>query len=583
MKFLDGFGQAVGVSLEGSELKIAQVSRRRGRLSVKLVRRTYLNTEDDSSEDQEAAAMEEAFAGTGATARGAAEDSRDWTGAQWGREGDPLDGAASAAVCRGDEDDEEDIQAQVVAALVASVDGFSCGRVAVNVPEANVFYHLMPWDYGLTGKSLGKRARQELDAGEGGLGADDIGWSRGQDGTVLVAARVGGCALAEAAVTAGRFVESREIRVVSAVPDEFVLADLVRRLEGPAAEDEVIVVVHVGDESTRVVLVAGGRVLRVAPVIHEVSDSAAILRTVVSRILLAQDESSIKEIARIVLSGAARWIGAADLLTTEFVGVKVSYLDLSELEMSDGVRAEGPEEFAVPIGLAWSLLDEPPADGWVDLLPEEIRVRNSGGLAWHGVLATVATGMGVGWLVVSGMGHLGQEDALRSQAREIEKSLVEIAPAARASVEAGAEAEALERSLDRLSRLQATRYRWSELLVNSARHYQEIGSSWITSVHGVAGENIEIQGLSTRRTKVPALAGGFDGLSLQAVNEATLRGRKVYRYELNGGGDGSSWMEKGQGRPGQGREEEKASAGGHGAGRTGTAGADPGGAPGGAS
>lgn len=516
---------AVGITLEGSVLRVVQLERTRDKtLQLTAIRRVSLLGEEEGEvpERQLVAAGAEGAEGEEAPQAVQADAN------------DPFADAALSPLMAGD--DDLDDAAPVVAAMLNAIGGFDLRNVAVNVPDTHVFFHHMVVDPNSKGKELLQRARHELDVASGGSVTEDVSVALGNAGNMLAAARVGNCPVADAAIAANEFLKKQRIGVTSAVPDELVIADLVRRLSPVEDPESVTAVVHVGDDTTRVLLLLGNSILRIAPIIHESANSRTLPRTLVSRILLVEDEAKMRRLDRIVLTGAAQWVGAADWLQPEFPDIEVSYLEFSSIEVKEEANTDVAEQFTVAIGLAWSLLDPPPQQGWIELLPKQIQELNKNGLAWHGVATTIATGVGVGLMGLMAVGLWRAEREARAELVKVEEQIAEVEEVAFRAMEMANEADDLEQDLVRLQRLAGRRRMWSDVLTSAATNFKQIGGCWINVIADSRG-GMELQGMTVRRPRLPDLANRMGDVVLRSASELRVRTRPIYRFEFLSGPD----------------------------------------------
>ena len=520
---------AVGIALEGNVLRIVQLERRRDKtIHLTAIRRASLIGDDEL--EPEGAERVRAAVGGGSRADANARASMD---------GDPFAATAEASI---DSSGSEAGSTPLVSAILAGVDGFTLRHVAVNVPDTHVFYHHMVWKKKGNRKELLQQARAELDSGSGGLATESIDTVQGQGERVISAARVGGCPVAEGALAAEEFIGGK-VGVVSAAPDEIALADLARRVAPPADEEAISAVIHIADDTTRVILMRGSTVLRVAPIIHEAVDSPALPRTLVSRVLLAQDEAGVGPVDRFLLTGAAEWIEAAQWLRADFPDIDVRYLDLGAIHVEEDANTEVVDRFAVALGLAWSLLEPPDEAAWIDLLPKEIRERNLRGLAWHGVAMSGVIALCAAVMAFTGLGLVRAEQAARIECESVDAQIADVQEAAMRAMALAEEADEMEGALEDLASLAGARKIWSDLVSTAASHFRQIGGCWITVVASTKDAGMDLHGMTVRRPRLAELANRMGDVVLRSASELRVRTRPVYRFELRSGKDVESEIE----------------------------------------
>jgi hypothetical protein len=520
---------AVGIALEGSVLRLVQLERKRDKtLLLTAIRRVSLAGDEAAAEEAPALAA----VGTGAQS---SEPAGEPSGTSTQGGADPFaDQSLGSAFAAGAEADEDET-APVIAAMLGILDGCDLRHVAVNVPDTHVFYHHLEVDPALKSKALRQHVQAALETASGGSASEQAAYLQAGDGSVLALARVGNCPVADAAISAGEFLaKKRRVAVLAAVPDEMAIASLVQRVL-PAADAQMhTAVIHIGEDATRVTLMRGGAAVWVAPVIHESARSRTLSRTLVSRILLVQDEAGIRQVDRMVLTGAAEWVEAADWLRPEFPDSEISYLPLGEVQVAEDAKTDVIEQFAVSIALAWDLLEPLPAGQRGDLLPPELAELNRRGLAWHGVALTLASGIGAGLVTLAAIGLYRAEMQARQELVRVQEEIALVEEAALRSMEMASEADDLERGLARLQRLATSRYLWSSFLTSASTQFRQVGGCWVNVLADAKG-GMELQGMTVRRPRLPDLAERLGDVVLRSATELRVRTRPIYRFELVSG------------------------------------------------
>jgi len=315
--------------------------------------------------------------------------------------------------------------------------------------------------------------------------------------------------------------------------NEISLMNLVR--QAAPKDDQVIAIVYVGEEFSRVVFMSGRDYLGLTQVISEGTRSPQVLNTLYSRILFEQDTSHLPEIHRILLAGEARAVDAQAFLASRFPDAEVDYLIPSgvDLGLIDAEARDHIAEFDIPIGLAWKAL-EPKHEGFYltnFLSRERKRLQNPLEIAWHGlVLITLiaATALFFGMKVwEQGRSIATHHRSIQMQEREIQENLIYISLV-----------DSLQRQIDwyrqslALTDSLSVRYRaWSHFLQTLTDEAHRVNSLWFTGMNGKR-ENIVLTGRSIYRARIPDVAVALRETVVRSITRTQIRTKDVYNFEI---------------------------------------------------
>lgn len=340
------------------------------------------------------------------------------------------------------------------------------------------------------------------------------------------------------------------VRVRSIEPLEVALMDLAK-LAYPVAE-QVMAVVFVGEEYSRVIFMRQGECLAFSQPIHEGLVSSQVLQTVYSRILYEQDNNDLPEIGQVVLAGGCKAIQAQPFFAGQFPQAQVDYLtapelDLRELEDAEREQVSG---FAVPIGLALKALWPQEKRLYpVNFLPRARRKQqNPFELAWHGLLLLALLAVAALWL-----GGIAQEQERQlgelGQAVEVLKGQVqENAAYVKMVDDLNTQINQYEGRFALLDTLEARRLRWAERLGEVAWAVQATEDIWLEKLSTAEGNldvrrDVDAQGLppaqaislygkALYRDRVPELAQRLEETLVRSSMRDQIRGRAVYQFDM---------------------------------------------------
>lgn len=303
-------------------------------------------------------------------------------------------------------------------------------------------------------------------------------------------------------------------------------------------DEEITVIVYVGNEFSRLIFMQGKNYLHFAPVISEGYQSPNLENTIYSRILLEQDNIGLTRIDRILLTGECHKLNLRESLAPQFSSALVDYLQTPSLDLSlyEGNVGEAISEYAVPIATAWKALN-PKQEGLYDvnLLPVAIiEGQKAFKLAWHG---WVFAGLVLASIVFFYTSIVARNAEIR-RAREL---------LARKQTEL----QDYRMLQDRRTQLQSdiARYskaqqlyddivpgadRWSRILHYLGNSIDDLNSLWIYRITRAANPPgaLVLNGRAVYRARIPRLASIFEKATLRSVRTATIRDKVVYEFEM---------------------------------------------------
>ena len=296
----------------------------------------------------------------------------------------------------GAEEEEEqppETNSEVLYSLLGDFPLKTC-TLALSLQEGSVFFSEFQDNFELKGKKLKKRLLEEMQKErdlEGSIPLQERhAYFKTEQGKLLSIAHEDSLEVLNLLDELKPFIGRVQIGLID--PLEIALMNLVR-IAYPA-EESVTAIVHLGQGFSRVTFVQNGDYLAFSQPIHEGGSSDQVLNTVCSRILFEQDVADIPEISQVLLSGDCKKLDALPFFTEQFPDSQVEYLAVPETDLDlPEEPAQEPDQdaisdFAVPIGLAWKVLQPRSAAFYpTNFLPKaRKRQQNPLELAWHSLV-----------------------------------------------------------------------------------------------------------------------------------------------------------------------------------------------------
>jgi hypothetical protein len=405
-----------------------------------------------------------------------------------------------------------------------------------SLAEPAIYYHVLESDFGLKGKRLKDRILDELkNIRAFQPAADAVDAIKTDEGNLLCIVREDGLSLINSLENIKGFIGGRVPLIPAIDSSDISLMNLVR-LNYDLQPQDVSVVIYVGVEFTRLIFMRGDHFYQFAPILGEGYDSPNLQNTVYSRLLLEQDNLAIPRIDRIILAGECRRIGFKDFLMQQLPDQDIDYLLAPKLDTTQltSEQQEAISEYAVPIGVAWRVLDATnPSLYTINLLPASVREgQRVFKLAWHGYLLMVL-------LFVSTLLFTWQIAQKSRDIRE-KRDVLTLKESQRAENQTLASSiQALQEQLSRYKTSLALydslvpgSERWSKVMTQLSHGVEDLNSLWLSDFTAGGDGLVTMHGFAVYRTRIPRLSTLFDNSLLKEVNVQAIREQTVYRYTI---------------------------------------------------
>ncbi|MFH0990704.1 MAG: hypothetical protein V1799_11885 [bacterium] len=403
--------------------------------------------------------------------------------------------------------------------------------------EPAITYQEFDSDASLKGTKLKKHIAQELAAMRASPPAlDALDLIPTASGGLLSVVREDGLQLFDLLTEIKPFIGNRLPLIHLIDSSDLDLIGLVRG-NYEIQDEEVTVIIYVGNEFSRLIFMQGKDYMHFAPIISEGYSSSNIENTIYSRVLLEQDNIALTRIDRILLCGESHKVNLREALAPQFSSAAVDYLQLPGLDLSQfqDVGGEPVSEYAIPIAAAWkSLQPKHPGFYAVNLCPISIlEGQKAFKLAWHGWLLLPLLMGSIVFFLVS---IKSRNEEIASLSRQLENKKTQIEDLNRLREQK----EFLTKEINRF-RDAATLYdslapgsdRWSRVLHYLANSVEDLSPLWVSKI--ARDDNpayLRITGRSVYRNRISRFANVFERATLKSVKPVSVRGKTLYEFEL---------------------------------------------------
>ncbi len=502
---------AVGLFVDGLDLKVAKLSIKRGNIVIEELKSTQLTIR-----------LEEQ-----AHAEGGAEGMP----AHAAEGGDSFGAAPEGLSTEGSGDNNS--------MLLGMLSTYPQGKYAVSyaLTEPNVYYHVFDSDFGLSGKKLKERLIEELKNVRSTAPAPDaLSYFPTAEKGILCVVREDGLALYHGLEQIVPYLGKHLPRFPLIESADISLVNLARANYGFAPE-EVSVIIYIGSDFTRLTFLKGSEFFHFAALISEGHDSGNIQNTVYARLLLEQDTIGIPRIDKILLAGECKAINFSEFLHEQLPEIDIQYLTTPHLDVSE-LTPEVQElipAYIVPIATAWKVLDdEHPAFYPVNLLPESIWLaQRSFRIAWHGYLLIALLLASTIFFPLRFTKQLEEIAAKKKTTIQLVERVTELRQFVKSIQDSNAAIKKFKSALEVYDLLVPQASHWYNAVQHLTQSVDEVDSLWIIQLNISENGGLQMQGVALRRDRIQQIAALFENATLKIVSESgDQKGKRLTKYSF---------------------------------------------------
>lgn len=316
-------------------------------------------------------------------------------------------------------------------------------------------------------------------------------------------------------------------------PNEISILNLVCYNYAPG-EDEVIVIIDITQNESRIIITKGGKFIHMAPIIREGSATPSVLNTLKGKLLYEQDIGNIPDFDLLVLTGKSKQLEAKEFFQKNLGLENVEYIKLnSEKFVASPEDAASLQNFTGALGLVVTALKSNEKNLYkVELLPAYVQKRQQiFKIAWHGILILILilfVPMTLNWLNNS---KRYLKESYEKEVELLDRSIEDlnwVEPLIDSLVFELGDLQAEYSKLDSLAR--GTR-RTTVTIDKIYRAARDVNGIWFTDVN-VKSSTVEISGYSIYRNRIPQFIKRFPRASIESITPTEIREKVVYQFKV---------------------------------------------------
>ena len=317
-------------------------------------------------------------------------------------------------------------------------------------------------------------------------------------------------------------------------PNEVSLVNMARRSYGFHDSTQLSVIIEIETEFSRIIFMKGDEIFTVSPVIPE-SYNPDIFGIICSKIIYELDNLNLPAVHNILLAGKASTNTAKTFFEKKFPDSRVGFIISKPLADSFSTQFSREElsEYAIPISLAWKTLQKK-EENFIptNLLPPQVFERQKVlSLTMVGYLFLVLLGISafvLTWKITA-------QKLEASSLRKSNKTLVERINNTEKTVKKVREFEdQIGKISKRLVLSDSLSFGSDRLLIfleklNSSVSY--IKSAWIEQVQSTK-DGVVIRGLSLKREDIPSLSDDLGRARINKLRRSDDGNQRLFSFEM---------------------------------------------------
>jgi Tfp pilus assembly protein PilN len=316
--------------------------------------------------------------------------------------------------------------------------------------------------------------------------------------------------------------------------NELALVDLIREIY-KLKKQEITAVIYVEQDFSRVIFLKGQTVYHITPIIHQGSMSKEVLDVIYRKIIYAQDQHFIPELNNIFLACHCSKLKARRYFRQKFPYARTGYLSskkiLSRLRFKD--RGLLFSRYAIAIALAWKALQKRTvASKNTNFLPEYLIERQKiPKLAFHGYLLLLLLAISAFAFTSMLISKNVQISKVKQKNKIIEAQIESNKTLADKAKYFDAQISSFQRKIALVDSFSQGYDETIQFLDKLNQSIHKTGEVWIAQFNK-QGSRVLINGIAKRRENIPTLSNALGGASVKKVTRAEFLGNKVFNFQM---------------------------------------------------
>ncbi len=317
-------------------------------------------------------------------------------------------------------------------------------------------------------------------------------------------------------------------------PNEIALVNLAKNSYNFRDPNDCTAIIEMETEFSRIIFMKGGDLLSVSPIITE-SFNPDIMNIIYSKIIFELDNYNITDIKNILLAGKASTSTAKEYFEDRFPEARVGFIVSQPLaeNLTTQYAREDLSEYAIPIALAWKLIDSK-NENFIptNLMPTQILDRqNVFKLTFTSYILLAFLGITSFFFTVRITSQKIENKSLRTKNRVYEERIRHSETTVKRVQELEHEIAKLTKSISLSDSLGFGSDRLLGLLERLNETVARTGKTWIDEIQN-ARNGFIIKGVTLERVNSPEIAKALGNAKTNKLLRIAYGNQKAFSFEI---------------------------------------------------
>lgn len=498
--------EAIGISVDGNELKIAHLQRTKNSITILGLEKVFLRSmgREELSQKGEGKSLEDAF------------------GLADSKENAPHEEISSGAGA------DENIIFNIISKYSKSD-----LKIGLNILQSDVSFTQVSGVSDAKEKNLRKKIKEELDKISSDITNENFDFVK-KSGTESIAFYHNNKLNLLNQILNAKSILKNDVKILLVDINEISLINLyVNMIEG---DGERNVLVYIGNEFSRILFFQGKKLINFSQLINEGYRSEGLLASLYGKIVFEIDTAGFEEIHSIFIAGDGPLSHYEEYFKEKFHDCKISRLPFDTyFTMSNENTKETMDSYAIPISLAWKLLAGKEQEFInTNFLSLSIRrQQKTFTLSWHGFVIIFFILAALLYLFWANKNVTREIIKIKSEINILNRNIEEVNPIAQKADSLFLEIANIKPKTMLIDSLKPKTMLHSNFLKYVTDNVKNINSLWIKDF-SISGKNFTMSGTALYRSRIYKLASVLEQSKINDVTIAQIMGKDIFNFNISG-------------------------------------------------
>lgn len=301
-------------------------------------------------------------------------------------------------------------------------------------------------------------------------------------------------------------------------------------------DEEKSILVYVGNEFSRILFFHGKELVNFSHLINEGYHSDELLTNLYGKTIFEIDITGFEEINNIFITGDGNISQYEEFFKEKFPKCKISRLPFeNNFIIVDESKKTKIDSYAIPISLAWKIL-EGKERKFIDtnFLPASIRKQQRAfTIAWHGFIFIILIILLIAFTYWENKKIGNEIEKIKQEVSLLNSEIDEISPIAVSVDSMATEIAKINPKLALVDSLKPKNILYSDLLRYMSDSVKGINSIWVTEL-SASGKSFSLSGNSLYRSRIYKLANTYEQSRINNVSSVQVMGKNIHSFDISG-------------------------------------------------